>query len=62
MYFVFSDETREVDGRARSESGDADSVYHVRGALHDQRWRDNQVRSLRSSYLCVVSCIVLELF
>ncbi|KAI5639513.1 7 transmembrane receptor (rhodopsin family) domain-containing protein [Phthorimaea operculella] len=33
-----SDETREIDGRARSESGDADSVYHVRGALHDGRW------------------------
>ncbi|XP_048485350.1 muscarinic acetylcholine receptor DM1 [Plutella xylostella] len=35
-----SDETREIDGRTRSESGDADSVYHVRGALTDQRWRE----------------------
>lgn len=40
---LYSDETREVDGRARSESGDADSVYHVRGALHDARWKENQV-------------------
>ncbi|XP_013173153.1 PREDICTED: muscarinic acetylcholine receptor DM1 [Papilio xuthus] len=44
-----SDETREVDGRARSESGDADSVYHVRGALHDTRWRDHQVANSRST-------------
>ncbi|CAK1585683.1 unnamed protein product [Parnassius mnemosyne] len=44
-----SDETREVDGRARSESGDADSVYHVRGALHDQRWRDNQGTNLQGT-------------
>ncbi|XP_045522740.1 muscarinic acetylcholine receptor DM1 [Pieris brassicae] len=36
-----SDETREIDARARSESGDVDSVYHVRGAL-DPRWRDFQ--------------------
>ncbi|KAG6440783.1 hypothetical protein O3G_MSEX001533 [Manduca sexta] len=42
-----SDETREVDGRARSESGDADSVYHVRGALHENRWRQNQSSSSR---------------
>ncbi|KAL0830812.1 hypothetical protein ABMA28_002930 [Loxostege sticticalis] len=42
-----SDETREIDGRARSESGDADSVYHVRGALHDSRWRDHQSSSSR---------------
>ncbi|XP_050348620.1 muscarinic acetylcholine receptor DM1 [Nymphalis io] len=42
-----SDETREVDGRTRSESGDADSVYHVRGALHDTRWREHQTASSR---------------
>ncbi|XP_073955433.1 LOW QUALITY PROTEIN: muscarinic Acetylcholine Receptor, A-type [Choristoneura fumiferana] len=37
-----SDETKEVDGRTRSESGDADSVYHVRGTLHDAKWKEQQ--------------------
>ncbi|XP_063381632.1 muscarinic acetylcholine receptor DM1 isoform X2 [Cydia fagiglandana] len=44
-----SDETKEVDGRARSESGDADSVYHVRGALHDSRWKEQQNARLARS-------------
>ncbi|CAG9137267.1 unnamed protein product [Plutella xylostella] len=45
------DETREIDGRTRSESGDADSVYHVRGALTDQRWREQRSAEKQTPFL-----------